>query len=134
MYIVTLVNTKQYIVTLLNARHTIVMQDNILEKSVKMFSWFNPLAVEFFLIPFSGHGDIVLQTFIWHGLFQCLLFGTAFSFVLMFLRPNHSTGFFKEENQEIQFPLLCTKPSKDKNKFCLSKVGNPGVNSSASRA
>ena len=24
---------------------------------------------------------------------------------------------FKAENQEIQFPVLCTKPSKDKDKF-----------------
>ena len=29
--------------------------------------------------------------------------------------------FFKEENQEIQFPLLCTKSSKDKRKFLSFK-------------
>ena len=63
--------------------------------------------------------------------FQCLQFGT--DFLLWYscfpgwelkLRPSLSTVqgkyiyiFFKAENQEIQFPLLCTKTSKDKHKF-----------------
>ena len=28
----------------------------------------NPLAVEFFLLSFAGHGVNFLQTFTWHGL------------------------------------------------------------------
>ena len=30
---------------------------------------FNPLAAEFFLLPSNWHGDNVLHTFTWHGVF-----------------------------------------------------------------
>ena len=39
--------------------------------------------------------------------------------------------FFKAENQEFNFPLLCTKPGKDKHKV-FSKVGSPGADLLAS--
>ena len=76
---------------------------------------------------------------------QCLLFGTDFFLLYscfsgweLKLRPYLQYGvvyihFFKAENQEIQFPLLCTKPSKDKQVFS-SKDGSPRVDLSASRA
>ena len=38
---------------------------------------------------------------------------------------------FKAKNKEIQFPLLCTKPSTDKHKFSLSKVGSTEADLSA---
>ena len=73
---------------------------------------------------------------VWHGLF---------SLVLLFLRLRIETlplstvqgkciYTFKAENQEIQFLLLCTNPSKDKHKFFLSKVGSTEADLSASHA
>ena len=41
---------------------------------------------------------------------------------------------FKAENQKIQFLLLCTKRSKDKRKFYLSKVGSSEADLLAIRA
>ena len=98
--------------------------------------WFlTPLAAAFFLYlsgawrnfvykPSPGTNFFAMFT-VWHGLF---------SLTLMFPRlrievPSLSTVqgncmyiFFKAENQEIQFLLLCTKPSKDKHKFLSLKA------------
>ena len=86
--------------------------------------------------------------------FPCLLFITTFfSLVLVFpgLRieaPPSSTvqdkciyTIFKAENQEIQFPFLCTKPSRDKHKLLSFKgwqflgrfIDNPFHNSQMER-
>ena len=68
--------------------------------------------------------------------FQCLLFDTRlFSLVLMF--PGLRIEAPQEENQEIKFPLLCTKHaklSKDKQHMFLLKVGCPEVDLLTSRA
>ena len=45
--------------------------------------------------------------------------------------------FYKAKNQDIQFPLLCTKPRKDKHKFLsfkTSQVRSPGADLLAFRA
>ena len=91
----------------------------------------NPLAVGFLLIPSNWHGDIFLQTLTWHGLLFSMftVWHGFFSLVLMFpglrieaLPPSTVRGkciytFFKAKNQEIQLPLVCTKPSTDQNMF-----------------
>ena len=113
------------------------------------------LATEFFyefFIPFlnpSGGMEIIfyIPSPGTEFLFECLLFGMDF-FVWyscfpgweLKLRPylqyrvSIYTQFFKRENQEIKFPLLCTKLSKDKHKFLSFKVGSPGVDLLASYA
>ena len=74
---------------------------------------------------------------LWHALFPLTLMFRA----VRTEAPPPSTvqgkciyTFFKGENQAIQLPLLCTKPSKDKHKFLLSKVGSPGADLVALRA
>ena len=87
----------------------------------------NPMAAEFFRYPSgmkiifykpSPGTDFLFNVYFWHGLFI---------FVFMFFRlrieapPPSAIYFFKAENHEIQFPFLCTKPSKDKHKFLSFK-------------
>ena len=89
----------------------------------------NPLAVDFF-----GYPSLEL-------IFINLHLARTFFFNVFQLSSAPSTvqgkciyTFFKAENQQIQFPLLCIKPSKDKHKFFLLKVGSPGANLSATHA
>ena len=107
----------------------------------------NPLAADFFFATLLG-----ARSYFFYipspgtELFPCLLFGTDFflgysCFPGWNLTPPQSTvqgksiyTIFKAENQEIQFPLLCTKHSKFKHKFFLSKVGSPEADLSAIRA
>ena len=46
----------------------------------------NPLAAEFFLLPFAGHRINFIQTFTWHehSLSMCTVWHGLFSLVLMF--------------------------------------------------
>ena len=90
----------------------------------------NPLAAEFFLLPSNWHGGNFLHTLTGHGCFfhvYCL----ALTFTLVLTLPRlkieapplftvqgkYIYKMFKAENQETQFPLLCTKPHIDKHKF-----------------
>ena len=96
------------------------LQDGAISKTI--CRTLNPLAAEFFY-TLQGHGDNFLQTFTWHRIFSMFtVWNRLFSLVLMFsgLRiealPLSTVlskciyTFFKAENQEIQFPFLCTKP------------------------
>ena len=107
----------------------------MLNKSVSMRieSHFNPLAVEFFCQPSRGTEIIFYKPSPGTNFFQCLPFGMDFCLwyscfsgwewieapPLSTLQGKFVYTFFKAESQEIQFPLLSTKPSKDK--FFLSK-------------
>ena len=108
---------------------------------------FNSLAAKVFLLPSNWHLDNFVQIITWSGLSYSMftVWHGLFSLVLMFsgvriealphsqYRVNVYT-LFKAENQLIHFPLLLTKPSKDKHKFFLSKVGSPEADLSTFRA
>ena len=57
---------------------------------------------------------------VWYGLFSLVLMSSGLRIEALPLSTVQGTcmyTIFKAENQEIQFPLLCTKPSIDKHKF-----------------
>ena len=78
------------------------------------------LAWRLFLQTLTWHGLLFSMFTIWYGLFSLLLMFPK----MRIEAPPPSTvqgkyiyTLFKAENQTIQLPLLCTKPSKDKCKF-----------------
>ena len=100
---------------------------------------FNPLAAEFLLLPFIGHRVNCLQTFTWHW-FSFSMFTVFTDFFLWYScfpgwelkllsHPQYKVSVYtlsKAENQKIQFPLLCIKPSKDKQVFFFQRLVVPG--------
>ena len=58
---------------------------------------------------------------VWHGLFSLVLMFSELRIEAPPLSTVEDT-IFNVENQEIQFPLLCTKPNIDKH-TCLSFKG-----------
>ena len=89
------------------------------------------LWLQSFQLPSKWHGGIILQPGTYFR-FHCLPFGTDVFGTHVSRAENWSSApnpqyrvsvytFFKAENQEIQFPLLCTKPSKDKQVFVLQR-------------
>ena len=61
---------------------------------------------------------------VWHGLFSLVLIISGLrieALPLSMVKGKCIHTIFKAANQEIQFPLLCTKPSKDKLKFLSFK-------------
>ena len=112
-------------------------------------SWFNNFylyrltpCLQSFFILFRGHGDNFYKPspdtdffFNVYCLAQTFFFGTHVSQAENWSSaPSTVQGKCIAENQEIQFPLLCSKPGKDNHKFFLSKVCSPGANLSASCA
>ena len=97
-----------------------------------------------FFIPFRGTeiifyipspGTEFFSFLLWHRLlwYSCFPGWELKLFPYLQYRVSVYT-LSKAENQEIQFPLLYTKPIKDKHKFFLSKVGSSGADLSANRA
>ena len=73
---------------------------------------------------------------VWHGLFSLVLAFPGLRIEALSLSTWYVYIYtiFKVENQETQFPLVCTKPSIDRHKFHLSKVGSPESDLLAIRA
>ena len=116
----------------------------------KQWMWLSRLTLWLWSFLYhSGDRDNCLQFFTWHKVFFSMFTVWQYFFLWYscFLAENWSSApylqyrvsvytlFFQMENQEIQFMLLCTKPSKYKHKFFFfQKVGCPGADLSASRA
>ena len=120
---------------LYSAKNVLMLQWSTIERVVWLIFNFNPLLWSFFCYPHIGTerifyipspGTEFFSMFtVWYGLF---------SFVLTFprLRIEDSTlstvqgkcvyKIFKVENQETQFPLLCTKSSIDKHVFIFPRL------------
>ena len=86
----------------------------------------------FLLLCLNWHGDNFLNTFtwlrvyfsmfsVWHGLLSFVLIFLGLRIKALFLQDKCIYTIFKMDNQEIQFPLLCTKPSTDKHTFLSFK-------------
>ena len=102
----------------------------------------------FFCYPRISMELICLHTFTWHEVLSMFtLWHGLFSLVLMFpglkikvpplstVHGNNIHTIFKAENQEIQYLLLCTKPSIQINiSFYHSRVGSLEADLSANRA
>ena len=111
-------------------------------ENCKLTLWLQSL-----FIPFRGTVIIFLHALTWLGLFSMFtVWYRLLSLVLMFsglriealphlqYRVSVYTLFLKRRTRKFYFRLLCTKPSKDKHKFFLSKVGSPSADLSANHA
>ena len=84
----------------------------------------------FFYKPSPGKDFFFSMFTVWHGLFSLVLMFPG----LRIEAPPHPQyrvsvyTLFKAENHEIQFPLLCTKPSKDKQRLVVLRlISRPAV-------